>query len=276
MTIGIVMANRNYARWINDAIQSIYDQSHQDWLLYVMDYGSTDGSISTIQAWEATSGGRVKLYAPGNPKIATSVALTEIARQADAGGKGIYPLKAHNVALRLFKGNKNITHVLKFDPDDILLDGVLAEMFQAFKSRTRLVFSDFQLANQSGSAVGAVPDLTGWYEKAPEECLIPEVHIIRRDALDALNCWEYNWADYGALAVWERILRIVSEYGPEAIHHHRRYIRHDKPPRAGWLYRQHSDQLSQTMMVKQWQVERDRVSAEYWSRVEGHGGLVRE
>ena len=269
MTLSIVMATRNYGRYLNEAIASIYDQSLDDWKLYIADYGSTDGSISILQSWMTADPVRIKAYFPDKSRPAGSISHSLAALAADDSPEGKYPLRAINLLIEMLKGSPDTLYLMKFDPDDILLPDRLAEMVNGFKERTRVVFSTFQNANTKGIAVGKVADLTEWFEKAPEECLIPEPHIVRRDALDRLDIWTYDWDTYGPLAVWERALRILSEYGPDAFAYH-------TPGRPAFLYRQHPGQLSQTPMVQAWADQRKRVNDEYWARVEEKGGIVKE
>ncbi len=44
MRIGIVVPAYNAAPWIGDAIASVIAQTHRDWMLVVVDDGSTDGT----------------------------------------------------------------------------------------------------------------------------------------------------------------------------------------------------------------------------------------
>ncbi len=61
----VIMASYNHSRYIGEAIQSIRDQSFQDWELIVVDDCSTDDSPAIIESHVAQDS-RVKLFSQAN------------------------------------------------------------------------------------------------------------------------------------------------------------------------------------------------------------------
>ena len=59
-TIDIAMATYNGEQFISDQINSIIEQTHQDWVLYISDDGSTDQTIDIINNF-ASKDSRIKL-----------------------------------------------------------------------------------------------------------------------------------------------------------------------------------------------------------------------
>lgn len=51
MKISVIIASYNYAQYIEEAINSVIDQSYQDWELIIVDDGSNDNSIDIIKAY---------------------------------------------------------------------------------------------------------------------------------------------------------------------------------------------------------------------------------
>lgn len=51
MKISIIIASYNYAEYIEEAINSVINQSYQDWELIIVDDGSNDGSIEIIKSY---------------------------------------------------------------------------------------------------------------------------------------------------------------------------------------------------------------------------------
>lgn len=49
--IGIMMPAYNAEKWIGQAIQSIQNQTHQDWILQIVDDGSTDHTIEAVRPY---------------------------------------------------------------------------------------------------------------------------------------------------------------------------------------------------------------------------------
>lgn len=52
--VSVVMAVRNVERFLVESIQSILDQSFEDFEFVIVDYGSTDNSKSIVQSYQAT------------------------------------------------------------------------------------------------------------------------------------------------------------------------------------------------------------------------------
>ena len=53
--VTVYIANHNYARYLAESIQSVLDQTHQDFELIIVDDGSTDGSQEIIRQFETRS-----------------------------------------------------------------------------------------------------------------------------------------------------------------------------------------------------------------------------
>lgn len=51
MKISIITASYNYAQYIEEAIDSVVNQSYQDWELIIVDDGSSDNSVEIIEAY---------------------------------------------------------------------------------------------------------------------------------------------------------------------------------------------------------------------------------
>lgn len=51
MKISVIIASYNYAQYIEEAINSVIDQSYQDWELIIVDDGSKDNSVDIIKAY---------------------------------------------------------------------------------------------------------------------------------------------------------------------------------------------------------------------------------
>lgn len=61
MKISIITANYNYAQYIEEAINSVINQSYQDWELIIVDDGSSDNSVEIIKSY-CTKDSRIKLF----------------------------------------------------------------------------------------------------------------------------------------------------------------------------------------------------------------------
>lgn len=65
MQISIITASYNYAEYINETIESVINQTIQDWELIIVDDGSTDNSVNVISEYCAKDT-RIKLFCHEN------------------------------------------------------------------------------------------------------------------------------------------------------------------------------------------------------------------
>lgn len=80
--VSVVMPVRNGAATLDLAIQSIVQQSFEDWELLVVDDGSTDGAVARMQAW-ATRDDRLRVQVDGR-----AVGISQRLNQGVASARG--------------------------------------------------------------------------------------------------------------------------------------------------------------------------------------------
>lgn len=61
MKISVITASYNYAQYIEEAINSVINQSYQDWELIIVDDGSSDNSVEIIKQY-CQKDSRIKLF----------------------------------------------------------------------------------------------------------------------------------------------------------------------------------------------------------------------
>ena len=65
MKISIITASYNYADYIEETINSVLNQTYQDWEMIIVDDGSADNSLEVIETY-CRRDGRIKLYTHEN------------------------------------------------------------------------------------------------------------------------------------------------------------------------------------------------------------------
>src|SRR6476659_7001862 len=114
--VSVIMPAFNAGKYISDAIQSVIQQTYNNWELIVIDDGSTDTTAAIIKEFIA-SDDRIKYLYQEN------------------GGPG----KARNKGLKEAKG----IYVAFLDADDLWLPEKLREQLKTmFYHKTDLVYSD--------------------------------------------------------------------------------------------------------------------------------------
>ena len=63
--VSIAMATCNGMPWLQEQLDSLLAQSHEDWSLWVSDDGSDDGTRAVLQAFRAQHPSRVQMIIDG-------------------------------------------------------------------------------------------------------------------------------------------------------------------------------------------------------------------
>lgn len=118
--LSIVVANYNYGRFLDEAIQSVLSQSCQDFEIIIIDGGSTDNSVEIIQKY---TGGLSSGVQRGDPSIAglhlTPTPLTYWVSEPDKGQSD-----AFNKGFAKARGR----FLTWLNADDVILPGTIEKL----------------------------------------------------------------------------------------------------------------------------------------------------
>jgi len=125
--ITVYITNNNYGRYIRQAIESVLDQSLQDFEILIIDDGSTDDSRSIIEQYE------------GHPNI-------NVVYQQKQG-----LTVTNNIALKLARGE----FITRLDADDYFTKDALKLLYREFENeQIGMVFGDWYLMDEAGEITG--------------------------------------------------------------------------------------------------------------------------
>lgn len=126
--ISVYITNYNYAKYIRDSIESLLNQTFQDFEVFIIDDGSTDNSKDIIEEYR------------GNKKI------TIIYQQ----NKGLNV--TNNIAMRAANGK----YIMRLDADDFLEPNALEIMSRTLEENPDfgLVFPDYYYVDANGNRTG--------------------------------------------------------------------------------------------------------------------------
>lgn len=126
--ISVYITNYNYERFLKASIESVLNQTLQDFELFIIDDGSSDGSKEIIESYRNTD------------------RITIIYQQ----NKGLNI--TNNVAMRVSKGK----YIMRLDADDTLEPNALSEMSEVLESDDELglVFPDYYYIDIDGNIIG--------------------------------------------------------------------------------------------------------------------------
>lgn len=186
-TVSVVMAAKNYARFLPQAVESVIAQSFTDWELLVIDDGSTDATPAAVRPFLADR--RVRYH------------------RSDRLGQP----RAKNLGARLARGE----YIAFLDADDAWQPTKLAKQLPLFYNPTvGVVFCRRSLIDESGNALPPRPT-----PPPPRGRVLAEIFarnfvcfstaVVRRTVFDHLGGFDPGWdlaIDYD---LW---LRVATHY----------------------------------------------------------------
>jgi CMP-N-acetylneuraminic acid synthetase len=202
--VSVYITNYNYGKYIRQSVESVLNQTMQDFELFIIDDGSTDSSRKIIEEYAM------------HPQIS-------IIYQRNKGLN-----ITNNIALRVSRGK----YIMRLDADDFLEPNALEIMSSKLEANPELglVFPDYFLIDSVNTLIGEVQRLNFSNEVS---LLDQPAHgactMIRRDFLVALGGYDEDYTCQDGYELW---IKFISHYKVENI---------NKPL---FYYRQHGNNLT--------------------------------
>jgi glycosyltransferase involved in cell wall biosynthesis len=187
-TVSIVMAAKNYARFLPQAVESVRAQTYADWELLIIDDGSSDQTPGVVQPFLADS--RIRYL------------------RSDRLGQS----RAKNLGIDLSGGE----FVAFLDADDAWMPAKIEKQLAVFRShpQTGVVFSRRTIIDEAGRRLPSVP------ATFPRGRVLPHMYIqnfvcfssviVRREVFSRVGRFDPEWdlaIDYD---LWLRVARHYS------------------------------------------------------------------
>jgi glycosyltransferase involved in cell wall biosynthesis len=189
--VSVYTPTYNYGRFIGEAIQSVLDQTFQDWELIIVDDGSTDNTREVVASF-------------ADPRI-------HYVYQQNRGNPA-----ARNTALKLARGE----YIACLDADDMWLPEMLQKLvaqLDRLPPTVGLIYCDSYLFNDEDGAIirrflqgrkppqgrifGELLETDGWF--------IPDVgSLMRREVIDRVGLYDESLLRYQDWEMWVRIAAV--------------------------------------------------------------------
>ncbi|NAS10975.1 glycosyltransferase family 2 protein [Poritiphilus flavus] len=182
--ITVYITNYNYERYIEQAIQSVLNQSFQDFELLIIDDGSTDDSKTIIESYS------------DHPKI-------QVIYQKNKGLN-----ITNNIALKLSKGK----YIMRLDADDYLDTEALKKMVDYLEADPELgmVFPDYYIVDSGNNIVSEIKrhdfkkEVTIYDQPAHGACT-----MIRVKAMKAVGGYDESYTCQDGYELW---IKFISKF----------------------------------------------------------------
>jgi len=183
MRITVYITNYNYSDYVEKAIQSVLDQTFDDFELLIIDDGSTDNSQDLIRNYSE------------HPKV----------KCVFQSNKGLN--RTNNIALNMARGE----YIMRLDADDVLDINALAIMnnYLLRHPEVQLVFPDYYVTDKNGDVVDIVrrnkfEELTIYDHPAHGACT-----LVNRECL--LDIGGYD-EDFRCQDGWDFWIKFIRKY----------------------------------------------------------------
>lgn len=182
--VTIYITNYNYESYVRQAIESVLNQSFQDFELIIIDDGSTDNSKSIIKEYENRD--RVQIIFQQNKGLNAS----------------------NNVAIQMSKGE----YIVRLDADDYFEPHAIETMVKDLEAdpKLALVFPDYRLVDSDGENIGEVhrhdfsKDVSLLDQPAHGACT-----MIRKSILEKVGGYDESFKCQDGYDIW---LKIATAY----------------------------------------------------------------
>ena len=248
--ITVIIANHNYARYIQAAISSCVAQTVQPYCIAICEDGSTDNSWDTILEWfpnkEFTEEHGVKIYRQYlNNTLFVAVQLT----------KAYGPSFARNVLIDITKDFTDLYQIL--DADDMMRQNKLEVLSNKIKEAPTigLVYADYDILN-----VHAGNLIREWKEpysrrRLMQECIVHSGFMVKKETLiktaEPTGFYDVNMR---TCEDWDLELRISESH----------LIAH--VPQSLTIVRNHKDNSTFSVPSQIWQQNWNRIRTKLQSR----------
>jgi len=182
--ITVYITNYNYGKYIKQSIESVLNQTYQNFELIIIDDGSTDNSISIIKEYE------------NNDKI-------QVIRQSRKGLNC-----CNNIALSVAHGK----YVVRLDADDYFMPNAINKMVHLLKDNEEcaLLFPDYHMVDANGNVIKTIrrhnfnDDVTLFDQPAHGACT-----MIKTSVLKDIGGYDEEFDRQDGYDIW---LKIINKY----------------------------------------------------------------
>ena len=181
--ISVYICNFNCAKYIDQSIQSVLDQSYKNYELIIVDDGSTDNSKEIIEKYRKLNS--VRIFFRKNSGL----------------------IKSANFAIRASRGN----FVIRLDADDYFDRNALLVLLNEIKKSKNcaLVYPDYYLVNQQGEISSMIQNID--IEKYPTLKSPPNgaCCLIRKECIEEVGLYDQAFDRQDGIDLF---YKIISKY----------------------------------------------------------------
>ncbi len=180
--ISVYITNRNYGKYLDNAVKSVNRQTYKNKELIIIDDASTDNSRNIIKKYEHKNLCRA-FY---NKK-----------------SKGL--LKSSNIAIKASKGK----YIFRLDADDYLEDNALSLMINKIEkdSNIALVYSDYYLVDEKKNILSFEKQLSRGRNFLEHKPILGACCLIRKSSIFSVNLYDERFNRQDGYDLWYKLIK---------------------------------------------------------------------
>jgi glycosyltransferase involved in cell wall biosynthesis len=197
--VSVIMPAYNAARYIDEAVSSILNQTYRDFEFIIIDDGSTDGTREKLQGYAAID---PRIILRSRPNTGLTIALREAIELAQ--GEFIARMDADDISIPT-RFEKQL-HFLQSNPDHALVG-----------SSVLFIDKDSLPLGVSPWPVGSHEIIDSWHMSGRGSILMHPSSMFRRSVYDAVGGYRIEYEVAQDLDLWLRIaevgrIHVLSDY----------------------------------------------------------------
>lgn len=180
--ISVYITNRNYGRYIENAIKSVLRQTFKKIELIIVDDASIDSSKKIIKKYE-------------NKNLCTAI--------YNKNSKGL--IKSSNIAIKAARGQ----FVIRLDADDYLDQNSLSVFINAITKddNIALVYSDYYLVDEKKNILSLEKQLSRNAINLYDKPVLAACCLIRKSAIFSVNLYDERFNRQDGYDIWYKLIQ---------------------------------------------------------------------
>ena len=179
--VSVYITNKNYGKYLDNAIKSVFKQTYKKKELIIIDDASSDNSKNIINIYE-------------NNKICRVI--------YNETTKGL--IKSSNIAIKAAKGK----YVLRLDADDYLDPNAISLMVGTIEKEDSiaLVYSDYYLVDEKKNILSLEKKINRDKKSLEHEPVLAACCLIKKSSIFSVNLYDERFNRQDGYDLWYKLI----------------------------------------------------------------------
>ena len=180
--VTVYITNKNYKKYLDNAIKSVFRQTYKKKELIIIDDASTDNSKNIIKKYEKNKICKV-IY--------------------NKTTKGL--IKSSNIAIKAAKGK----YIIRLDADDYLDPNAIYLMVNTIEKETNiaLVYSDYYLVDEKKNILSLEKQISRYKNSLEHKPVLAACCLIRKSSIFSVNLYDERFNRQDGYDLWYKLIK---------------------------------------------------------------------